>query len=96
MHYPTALAPTWCWATWPLQGHLRELAVSRKMEELLETQRPESRAPREVRACPIPSHAWLASGPESHEGHVLARHIPPRPPCPHATAANSSRKHILR
>lgn len=43
---------------------------------------PRARAPGEPRACPVPSPARPASGPESHEGHVLARRIPLRPPCP--------------
>lgn len=47
-------------------------------------------------SLPSLSHGGPACGAESHAGPTLACYIPPRPPCPHATAANSSRKHILR
>lgn len=63
----------------------------------LKTWYPDYRAPtRGGRACPVPFHPRPASRAESHEGHALARHIPPSLPAPTPTAANSSRKHILR
>lgn len=60
--------------------------------------RPRARSPGSQGGEPRPvlAHLGPARGATSHKGHALARHIPPRPPCPHASAANSSRKHILR
>lgn len=48
--------------------------------------------PGEARACPIPFHPGPASGAESREGHAVARHIPPRPPCPHAHCCQLEQK----
>lgn len=41
---------------------------------------PDSRAPRKVRACPVP---FQTRGPRAVRGMRWPRRIPPRPPCPH-------------
>lgn len=76
----------------PPLRHLREPAGSTKGSELAPDPVPRLQGSQGGEGLPHPVHRWPAGGSQNHEGHALARHIPPRPPRPHAGSCQLEQK----
>lgn len=92
---PPASPPTGGWATCSFRED--PAGGRRKGGELSQDPVPSLQAPAwGDQGLPRPVPPLAGQRGQAPEGHALARHIPPGLPAPTATAANSSRKHILR
>lgn len=89
---PLPRPPTQRQAACPLLGHSRNRLETRGRE----VSWPRNPVPGlQGRQGPAQSHPTpdrLASGAQSQGGHAIARHIPPRPPCPHTHCCQLEQK----